>query len=447
VYNTFGNYGKGQNSIAPRIGFAWQTLQKKIPLVLRTGYGIYYSRTTGQAFYQSAFGAPFSQLRLNAGTANANATFQTPFPQPFPTPDTFPLFPAYSPTTTTTIYTVSPGFRPAMVQQFSLNLQAKMQANWLFEAGYVGTRGTNLVRQRSLNQALSASSGNPIRGATSDTIANLGERVPIPGVPPDALQEMETEGNSWYNALEVSATKRLSHGFEMLLSYTFSKTLDTDGSDINSTSTGNGLTLGDQNAPSLRWGRASFDRSHRFVLSAIWSLPSPSGGLQRAVFGGWNMAAVATIQSGTALTIASTNANNVFGISEDRAELSGKCATNQLVTSGPIGAKLNNYFNILCFSTPPVIGADRIGTAFGNSGTGIVDGPGQANLDLAVSKAIVLAWPREKSSLQLRAEFFNAFNHPQFANPDTNFSSPTFGVINSTAVNARVGQLAIRFGF
>jgi hypothetical protein len=94
-----------------------------------------------------------------------------------------------------------------------------------------------------------------------------------------------------------------------------------------------------------------------------------------------------------------------------------------------------------------VIGADGIGAAFGNSGTGIVDGPGEANLDLAVSKAVVLVWPHENSTLQLRAEFFNAFNHPQFANPDTNFSSPTFGVISSTSVNARVGQLALRFSF
>ena len=446
--NTFGNYGRGQNSIAPRIGFAWQTLrEKKMPLVLRAGYGIYYSRTTGQAFYQSIFGAPFSQVRLNAGAANANATFQVPFPQPFPTPDSFPLFPPYSPTTATSIYAVAPGFRPAMIQQFSVNLQAEMHANWILETGYVGTRGTHLVRQRSLNQALDASPSNPIRGEISDTIANIGERVPIPGVPPDALQVMETEGNSWYNALEVSATKRLSHGFETLISYTFSKTLDTDGSDINSTSTGNALTLGDQNAPSQRWGRASFDRSHRFVFSGTWSLPSPSGGIQHGVFGGWDAAAVATIQSGTALTIASTNANNVFGISEDRAGLSGRCAKSQLVTGGPTGAKLNNYFNTACFSTPPVIGADHTGTAFGDSGAGIVDGPGQANLDLAVSKTIVLTWPHERSSLQLRAEFFNAFNHPQFANPDTNFSSPTFGVINSTSVNARVGQLAIRFGF
>ena len=423
--NTFANYGKGQNSLAPRIGFAWQVLEHRMPLILRGGYGTFYSRTTGQAFYQSVFGAPFSLFRLNASTANASATFQAPFPQPFPTPDSFPLFPAYSPTTTTTIYAVAPGFRPALIQQFSLNLQAEMHANWLLEAGYVGTRGSHLMRQRSLNQALNASASNPIRGETSNTIANIGERVPIPGVPPDSLLIMESEGSSWYNALELSLTKRLSHGLEFLASYTFSKTLDTDGADINSTSSGNGLTLGDQNSPSQRWGRASFDRTHR----------------------GWDLATVITIQSGSALTVADTNPNNVFGISEDRAELSGKCPKNQLVTTGPIGSKLNNYFNASCFTTPRVIGADGIGTAFGNSGTGIVDGPGEANLDLAVSKAVVLEWPHENSTLQLRAEFFNAFNHPQFANPDTNFSSPTFSVISSTSVNARVGQLALRFSF
>jgi hypothetical protein len=258
---------------------------------------------------------------------------------------------------------------------------------------------------------------------------------------------MESEGSSWYNALELSLTKRLSHGLEFLASYTFSKTLDTDGADVNSTSSGNGLTLGDQNSPSQRWGRASFDRTHRFVFSETWRLSNPSTGLSRSFLGGWDLATVITIQSGSALTIADTNANNVFGISEDRAEVSGTCAKSQLVTGGPIGSKLNNYFNASCFATPPVIGADGTGTAFGNSGTGIVDGPGQANLDLALSKEVGLPWPHENSTLQLRAEFFNAFNHPQFANPDANFSSPTFGVIGSTAVNPRVGQLALRWSF
>jgi len=105
---------------------------------------------------------------------------------------------------------------------------------------------------------------------------------------------------------------------------------------------------------------------------------------------------------------------------------------------------LNSYFNASCFTSPPIIGADGIGMNFGNSSTGIVDGPGQANIDLAFSKSIPI---HESNSVQVRAEFFNALNHPQFATPDTNFTSPTFGVISSTAVNPRVGQLALKYTF
>jgi hypothetical protein len=258
---------------------------------------------------------------------------------------------------------------------------------------------------------------------------------------------MESEGSSWYNGLEMSLMKRLSQRLQFLASYTFSKTLDTDGADINSTSSGNALTLGDQNSPRQRWGRASFDRTHRFVFSTTWTLASPPRGVLRAVLGDWSLAAIATIQSGSALTIAETNSTNVFGISEDRAQLSGTCSKSQLVKGGAVESKLNGYFNASCFTTPPIVGADGIGTAFGNSGTGIVNGPGQASLDVAFSKTVPLNWPVERSSLQFRAEFFNALNHPQFANPDTNFTSPTFGVINSTSVNSRVGQLALRFAF
>lgn len=357
------------------------------------------------------------------------------------------MFPAYSPSNSTTIYAVAPGFRPTMVQQYSLNVQTELHKDWLLEVGYVGTRGTNLIRQRSLNQALSASGSHPIRGVTTDTFANIPLRVPILGVPPDSLVVMESEGSSWYNGLEVSLTKRLSHGLQLLASYTFSKTLDTDGADINSTSSGNALTLGDQNSPNQRWGRASFDRTHRFILSETWDIPSPPTGLQREFLGGWELAAIVTIQSGSALTIADTNANNVFGISEDRAELTGNCTKNQLITSGSTASKLNNYFNLSCFATPPVIGADGIGTAFGNSATGIVSGPGQANLDLSLSRNIPIKWLSEGTSLQFRTELYNALNRPQFANPDTNFTSPTFGLISSTAVNPRVIQLALRLAF
>jgi hypothetical protein len=447
VNNTFGNYGEGQNTIAPRIGFAWQVLPKTTRLLLRGGYGMYYSRPTGQTSTLSVLAAPFSLTLINTGLTNAAATFQAPFAQPFPTPESFPMFPAYSPTTESSVNAPAPNFRPAMVEQFSLNTQVEVHQGWLLEVGYVGARGTHLQRFRSLNQALDASPGHPINGVTSNSLANIGLRVPIPGIRPDSLREMESEGSSWYNGLEVSLTKRLGHGLQFLASYTFSKTLDTDGADINSTSANNALTLGNQNSPKQRWGRASFDRTHRFVFSETWNLPSPQAGLEQLVLGGWDVAAVVTIQSGSALTIADTNANNVFGISEDRAQLSGTCSKSQLVKGGSVESKLGGYFNAACFTSPPIIGADGIGTAFGNSGTGIVDGPGQANLDLSLSKTVIVNWPIEKSSFQFRAEFFNALNHPQFANPDSNLTSPTFGVISSTAVNPRVIQLALKLAF
>jgi hypothetical protein len=163
--------------------------------------------------------------------------------------------------------------------------------------------------------------------------------------------------------------------------------------------------------------------------------------------GGWSLDAIATIQSGNALTIAETNPTNVFGISQDRAQLSGTCSKNQLVKGGAVESKLNGYFNASCFTAQPVIGADGVGTAFGDSVTGIVDGPGQANLDLALSKSAVFNWPREQTNLQFRVELYNALNHPQFGNPDSNFASPAFGVISNTSVSARVTWLALKLSF
>jgi Carboxypeptidase regulatory-like domain len=436
--NTFANYGEGQNTFAPRIGFSWQMLPLTTRLVLRGGYGMYYSRSTGQSSSQSVLAAPFALTRINTGLTNAAATFQAPFAQPFPTAASFPMFVPYSSSTKSSVNAQAPNFRPALVQQFSLNVQGALARYWLLEIGYVGSRGTHLQRFRSLNQA---------RSASSNTLANIGSRVPIPGIRPDSLREMESEGNSWYNGLEASVAKRLSQGIQLLASYTLSKTLDTDGADVNSTSAGNALTLGDQNSPRQRWGPASFDRTHRVIFSGTWNLPSPSAGLERTVFGGWAVAAVTTIGSGSALTIADTNTNNVFGISADRAQLSGDCSKDQLVKGGPVESKLDGYFNADCFTTPPIIGADGIGTGFGDSATGIVEGPGQSNLDLAVSKTLKMKLPGENSGIQLRAEFFNALNHPQFSNPDANFTSPTFGLIASTSVNARVGQVAMRLVF
>ena len=445
--NDAGTFGKGQNGLAPRIGFAWQPFSWTSRLVLRAGYGIYYSQPTGQAFFQGVFGTPYSFGRLNVGQANAGASFNAPFPQPFPTASFFPYFPAYSPTSDVAISTVSPYFRPAIVQQLGLNFQLEVAKDWLLEIGYVGARGTHLLTTRSLNQALSATPEAPIRGVTTNTVANIGLRVPVEGVPPDALVLVMSEGESWYNGMEASLTKRLSKGLQFLASYTFSKTLDSSPSNVNGISAGNTLTLGNQNSAAQRWGRASFDRTHRFIVSGVYSFPSPPQRLASAFLGHWLASGVLTLQSGTALTIGYNNATNVFGISEDRAQLAPGCGASKLVTPGSVQSKLNNYFNSACLTTPQLIGADGIGTGFGDSGSGIINGPGQFNIDLGAMRDFPMRWPKEGSALQFRMEFFNLLNHPQFSNPNTNFGSSSFGIISSTAVNPRVGQLALKIIF
>jgi len=445
--NNAANSGEGQNSLAPRIGIAWQSSGQAGNFVLRAGYGVFLSQPTGQAFFTSVFGAPFSLARLNIGTANAAATFAHPFPEPFPTPDFFPYFPPYSPASNVTISTVSPGFRPSIIQQFGLNWQVEFARDWLLEAGYVGTRGTHLLRNRSLNQALSASAESPIRGAATNTVENIGLRVPVQGVPPDALQLTESAGTSWYNGLEASLNKRLSKGLQGLCSYTFSKTLDSDGSNVNGISAGNTLTLGDQNSPRQRWGRASFNRTHRLVLSMVYAFPTPQQHLAKALLGDWLASGVLVSQTGNALTIAYTNSTNIFGISEDRAQLMPECSKASLLNHSSTDKRLGAYFNSSCLTTPPIVGADGIGTTFGNSSTGIVDGPGQSNLDLAIMRTASLHWPSESTQLQFRAAFFNAFNHPQFSNPNTTYGSSAFGIISSTSVNPRVGQLAVKVIF
>jgi hypothetical protein len=107
------------------------------------------------------------------------------------------------------------------------------------------------------------------------------------------------------------------------------------------------------------------------LFSSTWALPSAGNEIQRPIFGDWIFASTMTVQLGNPQTIAHTNLQNVFGISEDRAEVTGRCTNSQFVTGGPINSKLGDHFYNPCFTTPPVIGLD----GEGNSRTGAATGP------------------------------------------------------------------------
>ena len=437
--NEFGINGDGQNTFAPRVGFAWQ-LPNNDRVVLRGGYGIYYSRIAGLAASQGVVDPPFGMLRLLVGANNSAATDQNPLQPAVTLPD----FTPYSPSTSFTPITVSPTMRPPVVQQYSLGLQTDLSRNFMLQIGYAGTRGTKLIWERSFNEASLASVANPIRGETTNTVANIPLRVPYEGFGAELARQLQSAGDSWYNALEASLSKRFSHGLQFLASYTWGRSL-TDATDNLIYAVGVGQMTGDPSNPKSRYGPDSFTRDQRFVLSYNYDLPGPKNraSLLGKTLGGWSVAGVTTIQTGQRLSIYLSNGTNVYGITANFAQLASGCTLSQLATSGSIQHRLFNYINQSCLGSPPIVGDDGLATAFGNTRPGIVRGPDQNNFDIALVKRTAV----ERLNVEFRTEFFNAFNHAQFADPVLNVGYGDFGDITQTSVAARIIQFGLKLNF
>ncbi|HET7209084.1 MAG TPA: carboxypeptidase-like regulatory domain-containing protein [Terriglobales bacterium] len=451
----------GQNGWEPRIGFAWQ-LPGTNRLVLRGGYGIFYTRTTGEPFLQLLASPPWGTIR--------QMIIPGPIDSALPPTPAFPIFSPYTPPSAAaplgsdlTPLIFAQDFRAPILQRYSMNLQTAIATNWMLEVGYQGSRGTRLLQGRGFDQALSASPSSPIRGQTSNNLGNIGLRVPIEGFDPINATLIESEGASWYNALGASLSKRFSHGLQFLASYTWASALETNPGYAQGSFTGGSL-IGDQHSARANYGFDDFIRPQRFVVSYTYELPGPKGptSWKTRALGGWSLAGVATFQSGQRLTIVETNSLNAFGINTiggDRAQLAAGCSNRSVMTSGNVTARLDNYFNASCFTLPPIIGSDGFATGFGDAGNGGVTGPDQRNFDISIIKNIPI---RESKALEFRAEFFNAFNTPSFANPSLNAGTagvdqvtglpswqpdPTFGSITSTSVAPRIIQFALKVYF
>ncbi len=445
--NNLGIRGISQNTLNPRIGFAW-SLPGTNRLVLRGGYGVYHQRTTGQMYLQQLANQPFGLIRVNA--PNFTNGFDNPFP---PDPGTFPQFVPYAapdpttgaPGTNLSPALIDPNIRPPIFQRYSMNLQAQIARDFVLEVGYAGMRGTHMIVFHDINQASLASPSNPIRGETTNTLANIPLRVPYQGFSSGSMIDIDSNsGFAWYNALEASLSKRFSHGLQFLASYTFARDL---ANVYGSTVGGNGgIVYGDNNDPRFDYGPDYFVRPHRFVFSGVYEFPGPRNhhSVLGQTLGGWKLAGVATIQSGRRLPLLNLDATNVHGTIYDLAEIVPGC---RIETSGSTTHRLNNWINQSCIADYPVVGDDGVATGFGNSRMGILHGPGQINTDLSLVKIFPLRF-REGMNVEFRSEFFNAFNHPYFQDPDLYKSDgPAFGRITETYGNPRIIQFALKVNF
>jgi len=429
-------------AFAPRVGLAWDPTGSGKWLVT-SSYSIFYEP------YYTGQGGPL-QAPISAppylGTPQVSLpNFADPFNGHPPAAGTF--------STPLTNLTLSPKLTLPYTQDWDLNLQRSFGENWLFEIGYVGTKGTRLPRFIEANPAVfvpGTSNGQPISNSSNADQRRLYSGCTLNDSPStckySSTGEIAGIANSSYNALQASMRKRFSHGLSFLASYTWSKAID-DVSSFNITGSAakpvageNDLAQDPFNLAAER-GRSLFDARHRFVGSYEWELPfwnRPRNWYQWAL-GGWQLNGIATLMSGTPFTVFDSNDVAAQG---SAPEISGFSAQRPNLVGDPNSGKhsVSSWLNTSAYKRlDPVANAGQ----FGTEGRNVNNGPAYADWDFAAFKNFKVT---ESKQFQFRAELFDFLNRTNFRLPDSDISSPSFNHILA-AEDPRQVQFALKFMF
>lgn len=365
-------YHENNKNWQPRAGFAW-TPFKSGKTVLRGAYGIYVDQPMTSIVTGTSGNPPVAIPLTFTGTIRLDNAINIAGPAG--------LAPQ----------SIDHDFDNAYMQSWNLNVQHEL-ANFVLMAGYIGSKGTHLITRRNLNQ--------PVNGVRPYTALSLSSPI-LPGTALGNITQVESSGNSSYNALWVSATRRLTRNLQFDASYTWSKSLD-----YNSFSTG-GIIAQDSYDVAGSRGLSDFDARHRFVISALYELPFRGNRLVE----GWQVAAIVQSQTGNPVNIVTTNST-----------VNGVAGTLRPDVNGPVNilGRVDAWFDTSVFTPVP---------RFGNLGRNVVIGPAFNNTDFSITKNTKFG---DTVRLQFRAEFFDVFNHANFGQPGNVAGTPSFGRITNT---------------
>ncbi|HEY1679996.1 MAG TPA: TonB-dependent receptor [Candidatus Sulfotelmatobacter sp.] len=454
--NTFGFNGELQDVWNPRLGFAW-LIPGTDRFLLRGGAGAYHTTPTGQMNLQMCASSPFGQWSFTEGPANAAASDAAPMPNPGAFPQFIPYKGAVdsngNPTgnadTEFTMAAFAQNWRPPTTYHFSLGLQSRIPGGAILDVTYSGARDLHLIVGISANQASLASPSHPIRGVTTNTVANINSRKPYLGWEPNTMYQWRTGNEAWYNAMQASLSQQFRHSLQYQASFTWARLL----SPVPDFTTGTNTVgpSGDQNNLRAGYGPDQNIRPLRFVLALFYSLPSPSAShhFLAETIGGWTVSTATVFQDGHQVAIGYTNTNSVYGENVDRASFAPGCTAKNLPTKGSDGYRaLTSWVNKACLTTPAIVGDDGIATGFGNTPNGVLRTPDQDVADISLAKAFAVPWPKEGAKVAFRSDFFNAFNHPTFGTPNLNYTTAAaFGEITGMSTNPRVIQFSLNYSF
>lgn len=386
--------------LAPRFGLAWSANNKT---VIRAGWGLFYNQAAYNIQTALSQNLPFYFNK------NVNTAATTPIP-------TLTTSNILTGNISGTIggSTLDYPYRAEFADSWSFDVQHSFNSDWVVTASYFGSH---------------------VSGADNSTYRNIPRPGPGPIDPrrPNPLisgfKAIRWDGWSIYHSGTVKVEKRFSHGMAFNANYTLSKSMD-DASDV-------GSTFAEANIPQdvydTRNERAlsSFDHRHRFVFSYSYALPFSAQGFAGKLVRGWTITGLGSAQSGAPFNVIlpTDNANIGTGPSQ-RPDVTGDPNAG-----APQSAQ--QWFNTSVFKMPAAF-------TFGNAGRNIVYGDNEVNVDVSVLKDTSI---NERVRVQFRTEFFNVFNHTNFADtPARTAFTPTFGRYTS-ALNARQIQFALKLLF
>jgi hypothetical protein len=339
-------------------------------------------------------------------------------------------------------YSISPGWdyyikKAPYLMQYNLNLQRQLSQSTVFNIGYVGSHGVDLLSEQERNPPSYTIDQNGVYhfGVATGTTVKLNPRLN----PALSTLLMATTGpTSRYNSLQVSLNRRLTRNVQFQVAYTWSHCVDDGGNTLGSISGGNTSSLYEN--PYLRdpvdKGECYFNADSTLRVNGLVALPFRGN----AFVEGWQISGLAMQNTGLPFSpYIGTDTIGWTGSSNPRPNVVAGCQTQ-------VGTP-NQWFNPACFSLP------ALGT-LGNAGRNSIMGPGLAQVDIALIKDTRVRKISEAFRIQFRAEAFNLFNHPQFGQPGNSmFSSttgtpnPSAGVITTLAGNTAARQLQFGLKF
>ena len=376
-----------KRDVGPRFGFAYDVAGDGKTLV-RGGFGVFWNFSPGGTSSSKAQNPPF----LQATSLNANPTA---YGSNLLLRDGLPAPPGVDPNrapagATRSIFDID--FRDAYARQWNINVQRGFGANYMAEAAYVGSQGRQMVIKVDINQA------PPVVGVT-DSNVNRPFIALAPAV--RGLSQSQSVGKVNYNGLLLKFQRRFANNFSFLNSYTFGKSMDY-ASD-NEAGITNAYNLG------YNWGPSDYDVRHTFSSSWIYELPVARDKL----YGGWQLSGILYLRGGLPLTITQTQGVQSTGTGN---------RPNRICDGKLANPTIDKWYDTACFVRTP----DITGT-YGDSGRGILRGPGSFNIDASIIKNTKIAG----LNTEIRVEAFNVLNHPQFANPNTTFDNAAGGTISA----------------